>query len=267
MAVQLQILSDLHLEAPAAYDVYKIPPRAPYLALLGDIGDSRSVGLIDFIAQQLTKFQIVFFVLGNHEPYHGSWSAVKARLKAFADGIAQRRKKEKSLGQFVFVDQTRFDISDTVTVLGCILYSYILDEQLEHVSFGLNDFYHIEDWDVHLHRQAHQSDLQWLNDQVRQISESEPQRKIVILSHHSPVFGGQATDPKHAKSLLSSGFSTDLSAEECWTNSNVKVWAFGHSHFNCDYKDEMTGKRVMTNQRGYYFAKSPGFDVEKIVTV
>lgn len=267
MAVQLQILSDLHLEAPPAYDVYQIPPRAPYLALLGDIGDSKSTGLINFLVQQLKNFDVVFFLLGNHEPYHSSWPDMKARLKAFAENVAQRRQKEKNLGHFVFLDRTRYDISDGVTVLGCTLYSNILDEQLEAVSFGLSDFYNIKDWDVHLHSQAHQGDLAWLNDQVRSISHAEPHRKIIILSHHSPVFRGPATNPKYAKSPVGSGFATDLSAEECWTNSGVKLWAFGHTHFNCDYKDEKTGKRVMTNQRGYYFAQSVGFDDKKVITI
>jgi hypothetical protein len=97
----------------------------------------------------------------------------KAWLNTFASGVAQRRKKNKSFGQFVFLDQTRYDVNEYVTVLGCTLYSYILDDQLEHVSLGLNDFYNTEDWGVHLHRQAHQSDLKWLNDQVRSISQSE----------------------------------------------------------------------------------------------
>jgi Calcineurin-like phosphoesterase len=206
MAAQFHVLSDLHLEAPAAYDVFNIPARAPYLALLGDIGDSRSKGLVDFLAKQLTKFEIVFFLLGNHEPYHGSWGDVKARIHAFGWAVAQRTKNEESLGKFVFLDQTRYDISSYVTVLGCTLYSKFLDDQLEDVSFGLNDFYHIKDRDVHLHRQAHSSDLKWLNEQVRSISQAEPNQRVVILTHHSPVFGGQATDPKHAKSSFTSGF-------------------------------------------------------------
>jgi hypothetical protein len=38
----VQILSDLHLEAPKAYDVFNIIPKAPYLALLGNIGNVAS---------------------------------------------------------------------------------------------------------------------------------------------------------------------------------------------------------------------------------
>lgn len=35
---QLQLISDLHLESPAAYDIFHINPVVPCLALIGDIG-------------------------------------------------------------------------------------------------------------------------------------------------------------------------------------------------------------------------------------
>lgn len=35
--MQLQIISDLHLESPAAYDILHIDPQASYLALISDI--------------------------------------------------------------------------------------------------------------------------------------------------------------------------------------------------------------------------------------
>lgn len=44
-----QILSDLHLEAPKAYDLFDIVPKAPYLALLGDIGNVKDDGLFIFL--------------------------------------------------------------------------------------------------------------------------------------------------------------------------------------------------------------------------
>jgi hypothetical protein len=37
--IAVQIISDLNLEAPKAYDVFEIVPRAPYLAMPGDIGN------------------------------------------------------------------------------------------------------------------------------------------------------------------------------------------------------------------------------------
>lgn len=72
--MSVQIVADLHLEAPKAYDFFNITPRAPYLALLEDIGNvvPHKDDLFDFLLRQLGQFKIVFFVPGKHEPYHFS---------------------------------------------------------------------------------------------------------------------------------------------------------------------------------------------------
>jgi hypothetical protein len=262
-----QILSDLHLENPRAYDVFDIPPKAPYLALLGDIGSVKDDGLFAFLETQLQKFQLVFFLLGNHEPYDSDWTAVKIRVREFSENIRCRRAHERGLGTFVFLDQTRYDVSDNITVLGCTLYSQVSPSQTETVSFGVNDFYYIKDWTVEAHCAAHEADRSWLNDQVSQITISNPHQKIIIFTHHSPTLVPKATDPAHVNSPISSGFSTDLSGDACWEKQQVRLWAFGHTHYNCDYTEQRTGKRVMANQRGYYFAQARAFDPEKVVVL
>ncbi|KAK2756386.1 hypothetical protein FQN54_005278 [Arachnomyces sp. PD_36] len=271
MAVtKIQILSDLHLEVPSAYDAFPVEPKAPYLALLGDIGNTKDDGLFDFIKEQLSKFKIVFFLFGNHEPYHSDWTTATARVQSFAQQILQEKEKDTtntSLGEFIFLNQTRHDLSDTITILGCPLYSNIPPERSMDLTCGLNDFYQISNWTTEAHTASHLSDLRWLNEQVSKISTTEPSRSIVILTHHSPHQGVKAADPAHAGSKLTSGFSTDLSGEECFRNSAVKVWVFGHTHFNCDFVDEGVGARFFTNQRGYYFAQAGGFDVGKCVEV
>ncbi|EEP81350.1 predicted protein [Uncinocarpus reesii 1704] len=271
--VSFQVLSDIHLEAPAAYDIFDIPAKATCLALLGDIGNIRDPGFFPFIETQLRKFRTVLFLLGNHEPFHSSWAEVRRQLNEFAREVAQRAERDPTLGlgQFVFLDQTRYDVSDEVTVLGCTLYSHVVPEQEERVSFGLNDFYYIDGWTIASHNDAHAADLAWLNDQVATISNSEPRRRIVIFTHHSPITQDpRAIDPVHSGSPISSGFASDLSEEECWRNANVCMWAFGHTHFNFDFMaEEGTGytKRIVSNQRGYYFKQAGDFDVEKVVTV
>jgi hypothetical protein len=76
---EIQIVSDLHLENPSAYDFFDIIPEAPYLALLGDIGLFKHDGFFSFIEAQLRKFKIVFLLLGNHEPWHSTWLNTKER--------------------------------------------------------------------------------------------------------------------------------------------------------------------------------------------
>ncbi|OJJ42609.1 hypothetical protein ASPZODRAFT_76546 [Penicilliopsis zonata CBS 506.65] len=256
-----QIVSDLHLEAPAAYDLFEIPARAPFLALLGDIGNVKDAGLFSFLETQLGVFQVVFFLLGNHEPYHTNWTSAKERIHAFSQRVADR----PGLGTFVFLDNSRFDVSDQVTVLGCTLFSRILREQENRVSFGVNDFIHMDDWTVEQHSEKHAADLAWLNSQIAQIAAAEPTRQIVVFTHHSPTFLPEAIAPAHANSPISSAFASDLSAEPCWTSPQVKLWAFGHTHHNCRFQSGQ--KTLLTNQRGYYFAQAAGFDPAFTITI
>lgn len=265
--LNFQILSDLHLESPAAYDSFEIEPKAPYLALLGDIGYVKDAGFFDFLRKQLKAFQLVFLVLGNHEPYHSSWADAISEVNGFkAESEAAFARGETS-GQLIFLNRMRYDISPSVTILGCTLFSRVTEAQAEMVSFGLNDFYYTKDWTIETHREAHLADLEWLNGEVDSISRSEPERKVIVFTHYCPLTSDEVVDPKHRDSKLSSGFMSDLSDEPCWTREAVKLWAFGHTHFNCDVEDLQTGKRVLSNQRGYYFAQSDGFDITKVVAV
>lgn len=86
-AIRLQILSDLHLESPVAYDIFDNNPKAPFLALLGDIGCVMNEGFFHFLRKQLAIFQVVFLVLGNHEAYHSSWTETKSKVKRFKHDI------------------------------------------------------------------------------------------------------------------------------------------------------------------------------------
>ncbi|PGH01976.1 hypothetical protein GX51_04908 [Blastomyces parvus] len=272
--MSFQILSDLHLESPAAYDIFEIPlSNATHLALLGDIGNVRDPGFFSFIKAQLCKFQTIFFLLGNHEPYHSSWAETRLQLNEFSREVQQHAEHNPTLGlgKFIFLDQTRYDVSDNMTVLGCTLYSHVSTEQEERVSFGLNDFYYIDGWTIEDHNKAHAADLAWLNSQVATISTSEPERSIVIFTHHSPITQDlRAVDPAHSKSDIGSGFASDLSREECFKNEKVCMWAFGHTHFNFDFmmqEGSEHGKRIVSNQRGYYFKQAGDFDAGKVVTV
>ncbi|KAK6349087.1 hypothetical protein TWF730_009846 [Orbilia blumenaviensis] len=261
--VQIQVVSDLHLESYFEYDLYELDPAAPYLALLGDIGNTRDPGLFNFIKRMLRQFEIVFYVAGNHEPYHGTWDSAHQELTKFADSV--NKEPEFGAGKLIYMNQTRYDVTNDVTILGCVLFSAIDPKRMEDVSFGLNDFYNIQNWTVQDHCSSHESDSAWLNTQVSKIAAEEPTRKIIIFTHYCPTF--DATNPKYKGSAISSGFTTDMTKEEFWKLENVRVWAFGHTHYNYDVVEEGTGKRVMANQRGYYSSQSAGYDPLKTIEV
>lgn len=259
-----QILSDLHLETQASYN-FHFKQTAPNLALLGDIGHVGDDALFVFLEKQLHRYWNVFFVLGNHEPISGSWPAAKRRVRGFANRMEQLRTRA-TIGCFVLLDQTRHDVNDTLTVLGCTLFSRVTREQAAAVGSRFVDFQQIQNWTVADHVDAHASDLRWLNAQVSEISRTQPQRQIAIFTHYSPILDPRAVEEKHRDSAVMSGFATDLSAEECWTSPSVVMWAFGHTHFSCEFSDAF-GKKVVTNQRGYAMAPKTAFDPGKVFLV
>lgn len=264
----VQIISDVHLESPMAYDVFDITPTAPYLALLGDIGyiEAHNTDCLAFLTRQLKQFKAVLFVPGNHEAYRSNWDDTIQLLRIFE----KETRDDASLGEFVLLDRAAYRLPDTnVVVLGCSLFSHILPDKHLAVGMGLNDFYQTTDWTTDTHNDMHQRDVAWLNRQVADLDRSDV--RIIILSHWSPSLHPRAMDPKHAGSSIASAFATDMSEQPCFKSNKVKAWAFGHTHYNCDFSlDHGHGVepvRLVTNQRGYYFDQAAGFDPEKVVSV
>ena len=126
--IQLQILSDLYLESPAAYDIFSIVPKAPFLALLGDIDYVKDKGFSPFLRKQLAIIRVVFLVLGNYKAYYSSWTEAKSNVESFKHDIDKTSRNGEALREFVLLDQTRYDISLTLTILGCTLFSRITEK-------------------------------------------------------------------------------------------------------------------------------------------
>lgn len=136
------------------------------------------------------------------------------------------------------------------------------------VEMGLNDFFQTEGWDIAAHNAAHELDLAWLNQEVKNLQQQV--NSIMIVSHWCPSHDARASQPQHAGSRITAGFSTDLSREACFTSLNVKIWAFGHTHYNCDFvveRENGHSLRLLANQRGYYFAQAEGFHGTKTVEI
>lgn len=294
---QLQILSDLHLEGTqfaSYYSTFSFPASAPALALVGDIGKANDPELLQFLTWQCYRYRYVFYVLGNHEAYDSSYSAAADKIRSFGNEIAHRRlavrASDKSPaddvqneqvqvpGEFIFLNRGRFDVPDSnLTILGCTLFSHIRAEQREDVAMYCNDFVGpfgdkgIPGWTTDMHNAAHGRDLAWLNRVVQEVQAENANRQIVILSHHSPSVQSIANDPAHVADErgVQSAFTTDLSAEPCWTSKAVCVWVFGHTHFNCDFTEDINGRalRLVANQKGYSRNENVDFDEAKVIDI
>ncbi|TGO30594.1 hypothetical protein BPAE_0004g00510 [Botrytis paeoniae] len=195
-----------------------------------------------FLEDQLRVLKIVFFVQGNHEAYGTKVKAALATMLGFQRTMDEYREEGVEMGRFVFLNRTRFDITDSLTVLGCTLFSHISDKQRQSVSLFCSDFSEKLEWDIDAHNASHREDLT------------------------CPTMLEAANDPTKLEdsNQVRSAFVTDLSDQVCWTSSSVRLWAFGHTHYNCDFEEKGTGKRIVANQKGYKRSEVDTFDVAKL---
>lgn len=160
------------------------------------------------------------------------------------------------------LNRTRVDLSASLTILGATLWSQLSPDNMHYLSMKLKDFHRINGLTPQAYNELHHTDLEWLNTQVELIRVNEPGRRVLVFTHHAPVVEG-TSDPTYIGSPGSSAFATDLVKEACW-GSPVKVWAFGHTHWSCDFVHN--GVRVVGNQRGYS-AAAPGFNASFTIKV
>ncbi|KAF2104976.1 hypothetical protein NA57DRAFT_71172 [Rhizodiscina lignyota] len=251
---QFQVLSDLHLETPISqpsYSSFRIDVQASHVFLLGDIGLVKGHGLFEFLERllKLTPNVKIYYVFGNHEAYQLTMNAARQAVEDFASRMTRMYG-----GRFFFLHRTRHDINRTITILGCTLWTEVLPMQAVEAQRRLTDFNEtrgIRDWTLSDHLDEHHQDVAWLNEQVSKIANEEPERQIIILTHHSPTVDARANDSVHVSSSIKSAFVTDLSSQHCWMSKEVRMWAFGHTHYSCACWEEDSGKLVVANQKGY----------------
>ncbi|KAI0848358.1 hypothetical protein F5Y00DRAFT_262745 [Daldinia vernicosa] len=234
--VRIQIMSDLHLEHDEGYGRFSIPPEAPYLALLGDIGNWNFHWrqYVEFIERHLYRFKAIFYFCYQVQT-----------LKEIMGS---------ALGEFIFLNNSRYDIPDEkVTILGATLFTDPPYGQRHRTDA----FYRTEvqiDFSVKQHRLAHFDTMSYLSRQVAALAHEDPQRSIIILTHHCPTIDTQAIGPSYLVDPegIKYQHASDLTNQHLWIDADaVKLWAFGSTHYNCDYIDEKTERRVYSNQRGY----------------
>lgn len=94
----------------------------------------------------------------------------------------------------------------------------------------------------------HRLAVDWLRKEIARLRGNCP--AIAVMSHHTPSMVGTSHprfEGRNADATMHA-FSTDLS-DVFAAAAEVKVWAYGHTHFNNDRY--LHGTRLVSNQRGY----------------
>lgn len=248
MTFRLQIASDLHLECiPADQHTTLITPSAPHLALLGDVAELRHLELLtSFLSHVCTQFERVFYVLGNHEFYHGPQASIEDCIQAFRTQAQQWPNLTVLENQMVRVAGVR--------VVGATLWSYIPPLARRKVEYCLNDYDLIPGCTIDETNQRHEASVRYLHHVITDAADESP---LVVLTHHAPLMQG-TSDPQYRNQDTKYAFASDCSG---LMKPQVKVWAFGHTHWACDFRFRDT--RILSNPLGYATPTYPEDSVKR----
>lgn len=186
----------------------------------------------------------------------------EALIEPFEKKSLDARKTDSSKGEFVFLNRRAYHLSPDTVILGCTLWTALNPDDLDILKWSLTDFRRINGFKPEAYQAAHQRDVAWLSDTITQLKTSDAPKKIVVFTHHSPTVTDTG-DPKYLGGPTNSAFATELTDEEWW-GSPITLWAFGHTHWSCDFV--RNGVRVVSNQRGYGEG-GKGFDPRKVIDV
>jgi len=168
-----------------------------------------------------------------------------------------------------------------IRVLGCTLWSKIPKEGIKSCEAGLNDFRRIfvddqqgqsVQFTPEICSMIFEEEFTWLQQEV--MASKERNELVVILTHHTPSFWGTSHpsyggDPQlvpgdDGNRWMNCCFSTNLE-EFIQLNPHIKLWGFGHTHFNNDFLLHQT--RIVSNQRGYRFGPNEFYNPAFVVHV
>lgn len=262
---RIQVVSDLHLELRNNSYGPTIEPKAPYLALLGDIGKPHQNSYKQFVAQQAAQFEKVFVVLGNHEYYGSALGVPEKNLKA----ICEKHPNVVAL----LPDSPSHRVPDpsnpgkSMVVIGSTLWSSVPDKAAMAVATALNDYHMISDTDggqltVPRVNNLHQEHLNIITAATQDAYRNN--ERAIVLTHHAPLFHG-VSHPKYmvpGRDLVNHGFATDLSS---LMGNFIVAWFYGHTHYNNEQR--VNGTLVTCNQSGYNAHERLGFDPDRVYSL
>uniref|UniRef100_A0A7S3YPE1 Calcineurin-like phosphoesterase domain-containing protein n=1 Tax=Lotharella globosa TaxID=91324 RepID=A0A7S3YPE1_9EUKA len=254
--LRIQIASDIHLEffkdgLPPLKDI--IRPKAPVLALLGDIcalgKPEKQPIYCEFLEQCSSHWDVVLVLAGNHEYYsdHNTKTTVEQVNEWLRSTCAKLPKKNTH-----FLQDSSMVISN-VRISGATLWTDIplsqtveVAQSPECVEYKLNDFrkcftsspdpkFKTKECKATARALAATDTNAWHKRSVTFIkAESEAAAKAkqnhLVLTHHSPTFRNASNKEGDGREYMKYCASTDL--EHLF--KGVHTWCHGHTHFNGD---------------------------------
>ena len=282
--MRLSIYSDLHIN----FDTGDTPlelPGGDVLLLCGDVVEAghiriaqntgRGISTLDayqeFLDCELTKYEQVLYVFGNHEYYGHDFSTARQRIEPLLPPnvtILQNNyvKVEDYLiwGATMWTDNNNGNPLTRQIIGGAMSdYTMIRHEPGKYVD-GAGGSYWTSKFSVLDSEHEHHTSRARLEEFLL----AYPHHKTVIMTHHAPSFESISAEYRnHVGGHVNYAYYSDLT-NLILDNPQIKLWSHGHVHCMNDY--ELGNCRVVSNPRGYrgYENQAARFDkASKFLTI
>jgi Icc-related predicted phosphoesterase len=207
----------------------------------------------DFFYHECAKYKKVFYVMGNHEHYHGKFHKTKQLLLSLMPSNVTILEKEcfdyegiMFLGGTLWTDMNKND-PITIFTMKDFMYDYKI---VQNFYESKNLYYKLTpDYTIAEHRKT----LEYFKTMLA-IKRHMP---VVVITHMAPSFAS-VNERYRYETTTNGGYASELS-EFILDNDNIKVWIHGHMHDSVDYMIGNT--RILSNPKGYHLGEnSQGFD-------
>jgi predicted phosphodiesterase len=251
--VNFQIMSDLHLET---FDEDQsvlsfITPRSKILILAGDIGRIHKYNQLETFLKEVCKhFEIVLYVLGNHEYYKVDNIPVKSMEELLEDVT----KIKLDIDNLYILNRTSVIIDD-VCIAGCTLWSQAIIDIPQFIVRipGMNTL---------KYNTMFKQDLNYIEEMVKLCNTRK--LKLVVVTHHCPTYLVGRKRSRDKKDKYQSLYVSNL--DYLLDSNRVHTWICGHVHKNFDFYTK-NGTRLVCNQKGKPHDNLISFSKEKIISV
>lgn len=257
--MKIYLASDIHTEF-GQLDVHN-RDQADVLVLAGDIGVANNINsdktFYSFLKDCSDKFKDVIYILGNHEHYNGNFTTTADIMKEVCNNFNNVHfldNNSKIIEDVVFIGGTLWtdmNNSDIVTILriGNMLNDFRVIKNSNRTHQGFISKFIPEDT-----IEEHKKTLKYFDKSIAENLD----KKVVIVSHHTPSHQSIMSEYKHDK-VLNGAFASDLT-EFILEHPQIKLWCCGHTHHKHSYNIGNT--LVACNPRGYigYEKQANNFD-------
>jgi len=236
--MKVKVMSDLHLEFlddPSDFDV----GTGDILVLAGDICVAVDYDRYhSFFEKCVEGYNRVFYVMGNHESYHGNFDTTYFILKdKLPKGITLMNNTSHCVDGVHFVGATLWTNMNNLDA-----------DTIEVARARMNDYHSIDSFSPEKSIDQHLFTRQWFESCIPML-----RGPVVMITHHSP-------SPKSVKGRYSDSigmYSSDME-DFILKNPNIKYWCHGHIHHSNNYK--IGECNIVSNPRGYQgFETNPQF--------